>query len=715
MRRLGYMAVLLSMMSYFLMSCDNADNTVPTTGYLELGVSKNVEVVTKAMSTADQSLAVDICTGAKDSIVKHFSDYNDMAGERVLLNIGTYKVKVTSNPLKKLEFEKPTFYGETANVAVTAGKTTNVSVECFLTCVKVTTEFTKPVKNQFASCIAKISDKSGSYLEYGMEESRAGYFQPDYLVVDLTVTNKEGLTFKLSKLIEKTEAKDHYHLIFDMKESGSDDSGMDFDISIETDPTNDEKHTVTVPLPETGYQQEPPVVKLDGVTDGASLTIKESEKSQDQYNITVSAQSSNIGIGKVQLLVNSDSEIFKDFPSIVTLSDLREDSKEYILLKNLGFELPLDYSDISSEFKYKFTATDLDVGNYTFKMLISDRNGQEVTCSFAYKIMSEIQTEAIDNNLLYVWSRFAYLRGYAVNPSNGGSFKYKKTADTEWMEVTDGVTFDKDGYASVKVTGLSSGTSYDYKFIQMGAEGEIRTFTTDTEVEVPNLNLDTWSNNYTLDGWWSSGNEGTSTLDLYPTLKDDGVKDFCVKMYTSYVNKTIVIFPVKKLVTGNLFLGEYKGIAGTEGVKLDFGRKYESRPSKLNFQYKYTSTKINVVNNNKGAVTSEDDKGFIYFLLTDKIYKIDTRDENTFIKEENYVTDDHILAYGTYTIGQTVNSFTKGTIELIYKKLNKKPSYIIIVATSSKKGDYFTGGEGSTLWLDELDLEYPSDYPVITK
>lgn len=111
MKKLSYIIGCLFLMLFVWVSCDNEDNRMQTTGYLELGVSKNVEVVTRGFDVKDQSLAVDICTGANDSVVKHFSDYNDMAGERVLLDVGTYKVKVTSNPSDKLEFEKPTFTG----------------------------------------------------------------------------------------------------------------------------------------------------------------------------------------------------------------------------------------------------------------------------------------------------------------------------------------------------------------------------------------------------------------------------------------------------------------------------------------------------------------------------------------------------------------------------------------------------------------------------
>ena len=129
MKKLSYIIGCLFLMLFVWVSCDNEDNRMQTTGYLELGVSKNVEVVTR------------------DSVVKHFSDYNDMAGERVLLDVGTYKVKVTSNPSDKLEFEKPTFYGDKDKIVIKAGETTQTAIECFLTCVKVTSKFTKPVQD----------------------------------------------------------------------------------------------------------------------------------------------------------------------------------------------------------------------------------------------------------------------------------------------------------------------------------------------------------------------------------------------------------------------------------------------------------------------------------------------------------------------------------------------------------------------------------------
>lgn len=45
-------------------------------------------------------------------------------------------------------------------------------------------------------------------------------------------------------------------------------------------------------------------------------------------------------------------------------------------------------------------------------------------------------------------------------------------------------------------------------------------------------------------------------------------------------------------------------------------------------------------------------------------------------------------------------------IPIEYRSTDTKPTSIILVASSSKYGDYFTGGIGSTMWLDDLELVY---------
>ena len=45
-------------------------------------------------------------------------------------------------------------------------------------------------------------------------------------------------------------------------------------------------------------------------------------------------------------------------------------------------------------------------------------------------------------------------------------------------------------------------------------------------------------------------------------------------------------------------------------------------------------------------------------------------------------------------------------VELQYKATNRRPKYLIVVCAASKYGDYFTGGTGTTLYVDDLSLSY---------
>ena len=95
----------------------------------------------------------------------------------------------------------------------------------------------------------------------------------------------------------------------------------------------------------------------------------------------------------------------------------------------------------------------------------------------------------------------------------------------------------------------------------------------------------------------------------------------------------------------------------------------------------------------------------IYIALTDwdEPLEIRTRPSERQLFDPN---DKHVIAYGQVTHGVSIPNWTQRDIELEYRYTNRTPKYILIVASSSKYGDYFTGGTGSKLWLDNLELIY---------
>jgi hypothetical protein len=75
--------------------------------------------------------------------------------------------------------------------------------------------------------------------------------------------------------------------------------------------------------------------------------------------------------------------------------------------------------------------------------------------------------------------------------------------------------------------------------------------------------------------------------------------------------------------------------------------------------------------------------------------------------KEKFVAEDdeHIIGYGKVTFESTMEGYEKFRIDIDYRD-DRTPKFVVIVASSSAMGDYFTGGEGSTLFLDEFRFIY---------
>ena len=95
---------------------------------------------------------------------------------------------------------------------------------------------------------------------------------------------------------------------------------------------------------------------------------------------------------------------------------------------------------------------------------------------------------------------------------------------------------------------------------------------------------------------------------------------------------------------------------------------------------------------------------------------VNTTDESTFV---DFYTDPNTIANGDLIIhndGYILNKAEKVTaatdtwveyvIPLTYRNTNAYPTHIVVSCASSQFGDYFTGNDGSQLWLDAFELIY---------
>ena len=99
------------------------------------------------------------------------------------------------------------------------------------------------------------------------------------------------------------------------------------------------------------------------------------------------------------------------------------------------------------------------------------------------------------------------------------------------------------------------------------------------------------------------------------------------------------------------------------------------------------------------------DSMVIYIALGDwdKPVEVRTDPKNRKVFDEN---DPHIIAFNKIESSQIISQYTPFELELDYRSTSRIPRYIIITASASKYGDYFTGSTQSTLYIDEFTFDW---------
>ena len=257
---------------------------------------------------------------------------------------------------------------------------------------------------------------------------------------------------------------------------------------------------------------------------------------------------------------------------------------------------------------------------------------------------------------------------------------------------------------TAKLTGLKGSTTYVYRPVIDGTAGAEKTFTTAGEQQLENGSFEQWSNdgdiaipNAAGGTFWGTGNPGAASfIGNLTTQTNDAVSGTAARLESKWA--------VIKLGAGNLFTGDFS-LDGTHG-KLNFGRPFTSFPTALRLYYKYTPATIDRIGDDSlESLRGKSDTCHIYVALSDKPepYVIRTRPSERQLFNKN---DANIIAYGEFLSAATQSSYKQITIPLDYRATNRTPKYIVIVCAASKYGDYYTGGAGSTLFIDEMELVY---------
>lgn len=391
-----------------------------------------------------------------------------------------------------------------------------------------------------------------------------------------------------------------------------------------------------------------------------------------------------------------------------------------------------------SDFEYKVDLSAKDSRDLVKTASLRIANSAEAVETFDDVMASPVPDKNVDP--MAVAGGHATLSGMLYNTAaKTYGFKYRKAGDSDWSVATAKNASGMRTRASflnfsVTITGLETGTTYEYKAFADDFDSEIiQTFKTEEKYIIPNNSLEIWgtysastllgTKTVVLPGateggkdgsFWGSGNEGSATANkqvLYQTADMIHSGQYAAKLQSTSA--------VGVIAAGNLFVGMYDRTDGTNGV-LQLGRPYNgSHPTKLRVWAHYrpgdnVSIKSSLSDEDiaflsgEGLVNGGSDHGQIYIALADQTIEVRTNPSNRKLFTPD---DDHVLAYGEVTWKD--NFAPDGQLQMIeitfnYKENAKEkiPTHMLITCCATKFGDYFSGSSSSVMYLDDFEFIY---------
>lgn len=340
-------------------------------------------------------------------------------------------------------------------------------------------------------------------------------------------------------------------------------------------------------------------------------------------------------------------------------------------------------------------------GSKPFTITTDTYGHKEVWTVYVQTVEEAVTTVSVD-----AWTCVAWVQGQGEAGLDNG-FEYRITGSEAWTKLPESQVTHNGGAFTGCIMHLSPETSYEVRAYSDDNYGSILSFTTRKELQVPNSDFENWWLDkrvwcpWAEDGepYWGTGNQGAATVGQSNTVPTDDTPTGtgrAAKLETKWI--------VVKLAAGNIFTGTYIRTDGTNGV-LSFGRPFTERPVRVQGMYKYTGAIIDRASNEFKNLIGQPDTCSVWAALidSDEPYEIRTNPNNRRLFDPD---GPEVIAYGQLLNAETITSYVPFDFELKYKSTSRVPKYLIICASASKYGDYFTGGAGATMYIDDIKLVY---------
>lgn len=669
-----------------------------------------------------------------DKLIRKYSSWSSVP-EKIDLSAGTdYRVRVVAGDSVSASLDKK-YYEGVETFSVVDGQTTSVEVNCNIANTLVKVNFSEELKTYLASGAVTVSvDAANGALEYNWSkegtESPVGYYMlpsgKEYLTCVFNATTKNGKKITQTNKIEPAKASTLYTLTYalstEVPEHPTDEGGAFFSLKVDETPLYTQKE-------EIGIYRRPVIRVMSG----------EEEISTDSpwflsLNSSVSPQI--IMSGSSALTTASVEGTLLEKLGLSGIVDLlSEESVGVLQQKGISLTIPAEVQgkQIVMDWGKSWNKLLKEETMYSLRYVLVDEQGKQRELDWQI-VVSDMNVQAVEIPRFETWADRTVFYGEVIEGHTPGaavySFQYRKKGEEAWSQnipaVLSGQTIKSD-----VLKGLTPGTTYEYRILE---DTKISNMICEVTTESVFL-LDNNSFEYTSrDGdvlrisqdpsnyWWDSGNEGSATLNKDVTYPDTSVKhsgNQSLKLQSQYVGVNIGLINPGKFAAGNLFVGEFLGTEDTYYGILGWGRACTTRPLALRAWVRYTPGTVDYTETDKIS-KGDKDKGIIYIAVGDWVSDdanygsqwpvvVRTKGPKLFNPK-----DTGTIGYGEMIFTDNVGLDENGGMKEVIIPLNydnyggrtRIPTHIIIVASASQYGDYYSGSTGSVMWLDDLELIY---------
>lgn len=526
-----------------------------------------------------------------------------------------------------------------------------------------------------------------------------------------------------------------------VKESQDATNDQDFKKTIKLEPG-----TYTVTASSAGWDGSNSGFDVPYYTGSAEVVIKTKNLTQATLKLTQA---------NVKVTVNFSDDFrtyFKDVECSVTSGltgvakqhfDVNTTGSAYFPVASLKFKLSVT-NNSNKDYQSTYDITDVKArDHFILNIKIAEEGSiggikvrvDDATQSWNYDIyVPRKSSTQLEVNAAKPFATYAYLSGaVAAMDSNFDESKlyllWKKSLNSgeSWDSIpasslTKIEVEGKDIAYKYKLTGLNPSTEYVYRlYYDDGSDAPCKeetftTFATENHEQIYNSGFENWYMDGKIaicgkegdDKYWNSSNAGSAKyIGSVTTQETSFVKE------GSSSARLATASAAGKLAAASLFTGDFIGLIGVKGAKLDWGVPFTSRPSALKGYYSYSPGSINKGTQPSGvgapAKNSNDECQIFCALVTEQFHVANAANDDGYELSTNinWQTDPRIVAYGQMTTSTSSGGkWLSFNIPLVYHTWAKLPTHLIIVSSASKWGDYFYGSDSSVLYLDDFSFEY---------